>query len=375
MVGIFSSLTIVQAQQTPIALGENQVAQVSAGVPQEFVFTATAGQTVTIQALAITPGLVPAFAVFQQDAVMIGSFDNPFEQSNVSGVVTFLQSGAHTITVYTTNGVQGEILVTVTEGGTPPPPPTPLTLDQPTEDILDPGASIVYSFDGHFDPNIALRLLYTSLDPMHGLSVQLGITDGRLLSTFSNELIDAALGIPFGAPVSYVLSLTNDHPAEVTIRYSILLQTVNLAAATPTPVPATLIPLPTTGACVLATQGQFVNMRQGPSTSAPIITTIFPTVIYNVIGRNQDGSWYQITAPEGNGWVSAAVTRLGGDCSTVPVIVPTTATSVPVVTATATTESTSEVTDEPTTEVTEPSEVTDEPTAEVTDEATEATTP
>jgi len=109
VVGIFLSLTIAQAQQAPIAVGENQVAQVSVGVPQEFLFTASAGQTVTIQALAITPGLVPTFAVLQPDAVLIENFENPFGQTNVSGVVTFAQAGNYVISVATQNGMAGEI--------------------------------------------------------------------------------------------------------------------------------------------------------------------------------------------------------------------------------------------------------------------------
>jgi len=260
----------------------------------------------------------------------------------------------------------------VAEGGTPPPPPTPLTLDQQTEDILDPGASIVYSFDSPADVNTGLRVLYNSLDPVRGLSAQLTTSDGRMLASASHELLQLQVAIPPSAPVSFLLMLTNDHPAAVTIRYTLALTSVNQAA--PTPVPAALVPLPSTGACVLATQGQFVNLRQEPSTSAAIITTIVPTIIYNVTGRNQDASWYQIAVPGGSGWVSAAVTRTGGDCTAVPVITaPPTAASVPVVTATATSESTSEVTDEP--EVTDSPEVTDEPTAEETAEATETPAP
>jgi uncharacterized protein YraI len=127
---------------------------------------------------------------------------------------------------------------------------------------------------------------------------------------------------------------------------------------------------------VLATQGQFVNVRQGPSTSAPIVTQIFPTVIYNVVGRNEQATWYQISVPEGSGWVSAAVTRLGGDCSAVPVAAPpvtVTATSVPVVTGTATATSTSPAT--ATVETTEEASATPTETATSTAEATEATSP
>jgi uncharacterized protein YraI len=374
MFGIFN---VAQAQQLalePIAIGENKVATVSAGVSHDFVFSAAAGQTITIQALAITPGLAPAFAVLEIDATLVENFDNPLLQSTVTGVVSLSEAGDYIISVATRNGVEGDVLVTVAEGGTPPIPPTPLQEGQRIEDVLDPGGTITYSFLGSLNTNFGLRLLYNSLDLTHGLSAQLHTTDGRILATASNELLELTTLIPPNPQGSYLLTLTNDHPAAVTVRYALVLNPVDFAAPTPTVMPATLIPLPSTGPCVLATQGQFVNMRQGPSTSSPIITTIFPTVIYNVIGRTQDASWYQISAPEGSGWVSAAVTRLGGDCSAVPVVSASpTATFVPVVTSTAT--ATAEATE--TVEATEEPEVTDEPTVEITPtaEATEEATP
>jgi uncharacterized protein YraI len=292
-------------------------------------------------------------------------------QSNVTGVVTLSEAADYIITVATRNGVEGEVLLSVAEGGTPPPPPTPLLEGQRIEDVLDPGGTITYSFSGNPDANFGLRLLFNSLDPTHGVSVQLGATDGRILATASNELLELTTVIPPNPQGSYLLTLTNDHPAAVTIRYTLVLNSVNFAEPTPTVVPATLIPLPSTGACVLATQGQFVNLRQGPSTSAPIITTIFPTIVYNVLGRNQDATWYQISVPEGTGWVSAVVTRLGGDCSAVPVVSASpTATFVPVVTSTAT--ATTQATESPsaTQEASATPSATPSETAEATEEAT-----
>ncbi len=369
---VFGIFNVVQAQQTPeeaITVGENKVATVSAGLSHNFVFSAAAGQTITIQALAITPGLAPAFAVLESDATLVESVDNPLLQSNVTGVVTLSAAGDYIITVATRNGVDGQVLLSIAEGGTPPPPPTPLQEGQRIEDVLDPGGTITYSFSGNPDANFGLGLLFNSLDPARGLSVQLATADGRILATTSNELLELTTVIPPNPQGSYLLTLTNDHPAAVTLSYALLLNPVNFAAPPPTVVPATLIPLPSTGPCVLATQGQFVNLRQGPSTSSPIITTIFPTVIYNVLGRNQEATWYQISVPEGTGWVSAAVTRLGGDCSAVPVVSASpTATFVPVVTSTAT--ATVEATETPSATQAPSATATLTETSEATEEAT-----
>lgn len=89
---------------------------------------------------------------------------------------------------------------------------------------------------------------------------------------------------------------------------------------TPTQPTATDIPLPelpTSGACVLATQGQTrVNVRSAPSTNDAIVGQIEPAGVYNVMGQTTmpDGVWYQISS----GWVAGFVVRLGGDCSTLP---------------------------------------------------------
>jgi uncharacterized protein YraI len=75
--------------------------------------------------------------------------------------------------------------------------------------------------------------------------------------------------------------------------------------------------LPTGGPCVVATATEGgVNVRTGPSTDFAIQSRLDPTQVYSVVGRNSERSWHQIV---GGGWVALSVTRLGGDCSGVPV--------------------------------------------------------
>jgi len=109
----------------------------------------------------------------------------------------------------------------------------------------------------------------------------------------------------------------------------------NFDIATPSPITplATATPsqieLPTTGACVLTTfeNDATVNIRTVPNTSASTNGFIEATRTYNVIGRNSDSTWYQIS----RGWVAAFVTRRGGDCTNVPItyIPPTPTPTVP----------------------------------------------
>ncbi|MEM9955226.1 MAG: hypothetical protein AAF846_26705 [Chloroflexota bacterium] len=94
-------------------------------------------------------------------------------------------------------------------------------------------------------------------------------------------------------------------------------------------------PLPTDGACILRTfeTDNNPNVRSIPSETASIVSFIVPDETYPVIGRNSEGTWYEIST----GWVAGFVTERGGDCSNLPVTyVPPTATPLPTVTPMAT---------------------------------------
>ena len=59
----------------------------------------------------------------------------------------------------------------------------------------------------------------------------------------------------------------------------------------------------------LVTATTNLNVRTGPGTNYPYTGALFAGQSAEIIGRNQDGSWWQIAfpgAPEGKGWVSAA---------------------------------------------------------------------
>jgi hypothetical protein len=101
------------------------------------------------------------------------------------------------------------------------------------------------------------------------------------------------------------------------------------------------IPIPANGPCSVAPAGaSAINVRGGPGLSNPIITQLPPNTIVPVVGRLADNSWYQVNVGGLVGWVSATVTRIGGNnCATITVITPPTATgqASPSATATSTT--------------------------------------
>ncbi|MCC6612799.1 MAG: thrombospondin type 3 repeat-containing protein [Anaerolineae bacterium] len=89
-------------------------------------------------------------------------------------------------------------------------------------------------------------------------------------------------------------------------------------APSPSPQPQIVQPqLPTTGSCVIATlDANNVNVREQPTTESAIVGALDPTQIYDVIGQNADGSWFQVNVNAG--WVAGFVTRRGGDCTNLP---------------------------------------------------------
>ncbi len=76
-------------------------------------------------------------------------------------------------------------------------------------------------------------------------------------------------------------------------------------AATSTPAPSlTPTELPVLTGVVDAQQT--INVRQGPGTNNPVVTTLEPGAEVRVLGRNSDGSWINIQLDDGTeGWVSA----------------------------------------------------------------------
>lgn len=100
---------------------------------------------------------------------------------------------------------------------------------------------------------------------------------------------------------------------------------------TPTPVPPTDTPTttPTTEPTATATpvpapqvvaQGQGLNVRGGPGTVYPVIGEMRQGDTANVIGRNGDGSWWQISLDDGSeGWVVASLVATSGPVDAVEV--------------------------------------------------------
>lgn len=328
---LLMGLPVSHAQEV-VVLGQDKVGEISAANAAPFyTYAAQANEQVIVRVSAVASPVIPQFTVFNSSSVLVQAIGNPNLSSSIEAVVTFPSAGNYAIQVVSVDGSVGQFVLSVLSNK-PAVPPTPLLLGQPVQAILAPATTVAYSFGG--DPNQPLLLELAAVDSLQNVSAELTDSTGEVVAILNAKVLRGSLLLPAGV-ATYVLTLTHDTPNVPNITFALSLTPQEAAADE-----ETLAELPTSGPCVLATQQAIeVNVRANPIADATIRATILPTETYPVIGRNGDSSWYQISYIGGSGWVSAAVTRRGGDCRNVGVtatLVPT-ATITPTINTTATT--------------------------------------
>jgi uncharacterized protein YgiM (DUF1202 family) len=88
-------------------------------------------------------------------------------------------------------------------------------------------------------------------------------------------------------------------------------EATNTTAASATPRPPTVTPTELPVLTGVVDAQQTINVRQGPSTNNPVVTTLEPGTEVRVLGRNSDGSWINIQLDDGTeGWVSAELLEI-----------------------------------------------------------------
>jgi hypothetical protein len=124
-------------------------------------------------------------------------------------------------------------------------------------------------------------------------------------------------------------------PAEIatlTVQAGIAFPTLTPTATpfyTPTPTP-TWTPLPTpvdTPTPIpppyVVVAAPIVNVRSGPSVAYPIIGQVRQDERYDITGRNDAFTWWQICCVSGQqGWITTQLTAPGGPADTVPIVSP-----------------------------------------------------
>jgi len=129
--------------------------------------------------------------------------------------------------------------------------------------------------------------------------------------------------VPGGTPTALAVSPTAAAPTSSPT-----------ATSAPTPETATATPPPTAGVPTAVVNPETLNLRAGPNTGYAVLASLSQGWALRVWGRNAEGTWLRVAAPDGTeGWVAAEfVTLLGVHLADLPVVeVPATPASTPIV--------------------------------------------
>ena len=63
-----------------------------------------------------------------------------------------------------------------------------------------------------------------------------------------------------------------------------------------------------------------LNVRQGPGTTYPTVGTLAQGEALDIVGRNEDSTWWAISFGGGTAWVFSELVTIEGDVSQVPVV-------------------------------------------------------
>jgi uncharacterized protein YraI len=92
-------------------------------------------------------------------------------------------------------------------------------------------------------------------------------------------------------------------------------------SATPSTTPSPTPSATATRAEPQAVAGERLNMRSGPSQQYDVLGTYEPGAVFTPLGRNDDGTWLQVHAPDGQiGWMLAQYLQLNVALDDLPVV-------------------------------------------------------
>src|SRR4051812_17727492 len=188
LVTLSFGLALAQAG-VPIAVGQNASGVLTSEVSgTEYTVTSSGSESVTIQVLSLSGGLIPRFQVHNPDGVTI------LDQGNVSGALTltstvsFTTPGVYTIAIQGENGTTGQFVLSL-QAGTPPPQAIDLPRNQPVSSAVGGNTPLrVYRFSTTFADS---SLTLTILSQISGAGMLISLFDddaGKTLATSDSSL-------------------------------------------------------------------------------------------------------------------------------------------------------------------------------------------
>ncbi len=309
-----------QAESHTIAISQNVIGELTAtNSAATYFLTALGGEMANVQVLAATQGFAPSLHIYNPADVEILALANPDGLTSLNESVHFLDAGVYTVEVSGENNTVGQFILSLQPGASLPEAAA-LPLNQPVVAVVD-GETPLRAYRFRLLPEDSLLLSVLSATDA---DVRVSLYDedaGRTVSSSDTGLSGTAYRFPPGAR-SYRLEVSASAASD-SVTFTICLGACGdglLSAAVPSE-GVTLVETPEVAAeatCqVFSNNNGAVNLRSGPGTQYAIVGSLASGQSYPVIG--QFSGWFEVSLSNAqSGWVSAAVTRLEGDCTGVP---------------------------------------------------------
>jgi hypothetical protein len=364
---IVSPTNMIWAQDTDVLQpGGAVVGTIDADIPSaSYPFSGQAGDLVMIGAYGITPGMDPNLTLVGPNGQTLAFNNNEtFVSFSTAATIVFRlqETGGHTVVV---SGTPGDFFLRLSVYESTQA--TNLELNSSATVAL-PTAESGQVFAINTDPSQGMSILFEVNSADAGVQIAVRDATGEAVAVLRNSLANACLSFGPGDE-RYEITVTSLVQTTGTVTMILSNTSCELGAA---PVQATreptaqFTPVPIEGTCAASSPSN-VNIRTGAGTDNSVVALLPAEQPIQVIGQNEDGTWYAVQNESLQGWVAASVVFITGPCDDLPV---NPVTEAPMETPEATEEPPAEATEEPTPEITE--EPTPEVTPEPTPEATES---
>lgn len=322
---VVASAVVAQEDALPLAIGQNVTGEITGEVSKlEYAVNTSGGENVTILALKIDEALSLSFQVTNPQGVVV--LDVP-DANPIASSVTLSDAGEYHITVEGSNGTVGRFLLSLQPNAALPTPEY-LTLNEAVVDSVDDTTPVrLYRFTN--SPDESLPLTFLTDAPDTGLLVSLfDETAGRTIASSDAGLSGITYRFRPGSHSYHLEIRANSAAGETAYHLCLgscegdrLFPTLGDASATPD-VNVSETPATTEDAChVVVNNVSSVNVRAGNGTQFAIIGTLTSGSSLPALGRLSGGDWVQVRLNNGGvGWVAASVSRLEGDCGTLPIV-------------------------------------------------------
>ncbi len=312
--------TPAQAQNPEITYGSTTLGKLDVGVPFTFFgFSGQAGDLVTVRLVSFDDVFQPTLSlVAPTGQQLVFSWRDVTAPGNHARVDVLLpQDGTYNVQVGTQNGAEGQFLLRL-DG---------VNVNDARSAL--PGDAFLANFTA--DNYQQLLRVEGSLNAVQMLEFE---GNGGQFSAAIHGANGALLGVVTSNPqglayfalppndATYTVLITNADIIPQTVQLSIgegdAVQTFQTSNEANNSQNGESIASASTGACRVTTGNGGTNLRTGPGTNYPVLTTLPGQSNYIVSGQNS--GWYAISHQGGTGWLFGGVTTLEGACSGVAVI-------------------------------------------------------